>query len=208
MVTRINKKSAFQRKRTVDNTVSINKQTHQLQDDRPEQIAQQKIQNFISNSSLMVAQRQTIKNIFSPVVQREPTPELEEEKLPLAQPKFKDSGVQTGAAPAQQKAENNTGLPDTLKSGIENLSGVSMDDVKVHYGSSKPAQLNALAYAQGTDIHVAPGQEKHLPHEAWHVVQQKEGRVEPTLQMNDVSINDDASLESEADVMGQKAMNG
>jgi hypothetical protein len=208
MVTRINKKSAFQRKKTADNTASINKQTHQLQDDRPEHIAQQKIQNFISNGSLMVAQRQTIKNIFSPVVQREPTPELEEEKLPLAQPKFKDSGNQTGDTPAQPKAENNTGLPDTLKSGIENLSGVSMDDVKVHYGSSKPAQLNALAYAQGTDIHVAPGQEQHLPHEAWHVVQQKEGRVEPTLQMNDVSINDDASLESEADVMGQKAMNG
>jgi len=41
-----------------------------------------------------------------------------------------------------------------------------MDDVQVHYNSGKPAQLNALAYAQGTDIHVAPRQEKHLPHEA------------------------------------------
>ncbi|HAP61901.1 MAG TPA: hypothetical protein DCR93_21180, partial [Cytophagales bacterium] len=34
----------------------------------------------------------------------------------------------------------------------------------------------------GTDIHLAPGQQKHLPHEAWHVVQQKQGRVKPTLQ--------------------------
>jgi hypothetical protein len=49
---------------------------------------------------------------------------------------------------------------------------MSMDHVKVHYNSSQPAQLNALAYAQGSDIHVAPGQEQHLPHEAWHVVQQ------------------------------------
>jgi hypothetical protein len=106
-----------------------------------------------------------------------------------------------------QKKENNTGLPDTLKSGIENLSGHSMDDVKVHYNSGKPAQLNALAYAQGSDIHLAPGQERHLPHEAWHVVQQKQGRVRPTMQMKgSVGINDDAGLEKEADIMGAKAL--
>jgi len=107
---------------------------------------------------------------------------------------------------AQRKA-NTTGLPDNLKSGVENLSGHSMDDVKVHYNSDKPAQLNAHAYAQGTDIHIASGQEKHLPHEAWHVVQQKQGRVTPTMQMKGkVNINDDAGLEKEADVMGGKAL--
>ena len=47
----------------------------------------------------------------------------------------------------------------------------------------RPAQLQAHAFAQGADIHMAPGQEKHLPHEAWHVVQQKQGRVKPTVQM-------------------------
>jgi len=76
-----------------------------------------------------------------------------------------------------------TGLPDGLRAGIETLSGLPMDDVKVHYNSSQPAQLNALAYAQGRDIHLAPGQEQHLPHEAWHVVQQAQGRVQPTTQM-------------------------
>jgi hypothetical protein len=102
---------------------------------------------------------------------------------------------------------NKTGMPDKLKSGIENLSGISIDDVKVHYNSSKPAQLNAHAYAQGTDIHVAPGQEKHLPHEAWHTVQQKQGRVKPTLQMKQgIPVNDDTGLEKEADDMGAKAM--
>jgi hypothetical protein len=66
--------------------------------------------------------------------------------------------------------------------------------------------LQSHAYAQGTDIHLASGQEKHLPHEAWHVVQQKQGRVKPTLQMKGaVNINDDAGLEKEADVMGAKA---
>jgi hypothetical protein len=106
-----------------------------------------------------------------------------------------------------QRVENKTGLPDRLKSGVENLSGYSLDDVKVHYNSDKPTQLNAHAYAQGTDIHLAPGQEKHLPHEAWHVVQQKQGRVRPTRQMKGrVNINDDTGLEAEADSMGAKAL--
>lgn len=105
-----------------------------------------------------------------------------------------------------QRMENNTGLPDNLKAGIESLSGYSMDDVKVHYNSAQPAQLQALAYAQGTDIHVAPGQERHLPHEAWHVVQQKQGRVKPTMQLKGkVNVNDDAGLEKEADTMGKKS---
>ncbi|WEK01773.1 MAG: DUF4157 domain-containing protein [Candidatus Sphingomonas phytovorans] len=105
-----------------------------------------------------------------------------------------------------EKPANRTGLPDTLKAGVESLSGVSLDNVNVHYNSDKPAQLNAHAYAQGTDIHVAPGQERHLPHEAWHVVQQAQGRVQPTMQMKgDVPVNDDEGLEQEADTMGNKA---
>ena len=106
-----------------------------------------------------------------------------------------------------QRQENKTGLPDNLKSGMESLSGLSMNDVKVHYSSDKPAQLQAHAYAQGTDIHLGPGQEKHLPHELGHVVQQKQGRVQPTTQLQSkVNINDDAGLEKEADVLGAKAM--
>lgn len=105
-----------------------------------------------------------------------------------------------------QRKENNTGLPDNLKSGIENLSGYAMDDVKVHYNSDEPAKLSAHAYAQGTNIHLASGQEKHLPHEAWHVVQQKQGRVKPTLQLKaGVQINDDEHLEREASTMSDKA---
>ena len=111
---------------------------------------------------------------------------------------------------AAQRAEaprpNNTGMPDNLKSGIESLSGFSMDDVRVHYNSSKPATVQALAYTQGTDIHVAPGQEKCLPHEAWHVAQQMAGRVSPTTNINGMPVNDNAALEHEADVMGEKAV--
>ena len=101
---------------------------------------------------------------------------------------------------------NNTGMPDDLKAGIESLSGFSMDDVRVHYNSPKPATVQALAYTQGTDIHVAPGQEKHLPHEAWHVAQQMAGRVSPTTNINGMPVNDNAALEHEAGVMGEKAV--
>jgi hypothetical protein len=105
-----------------------------------------------------------------------------------------------------QKKENNIGLPDNLKSGIENISGYSMDDVKVHYNSDKPKRLQGHSYAQGSNIHLGAGQEKHLPHEAWHVVQQKKGQVKPTFQMEGgVNINDDKSLENEATIMGAKA---
>jgi len=133
----------------------------------------------------------------------EPVQMMEEEEL--LQGKFET--IQKKASPEYSRRENKTGLPDQLKSGIENLSGHSMDDVNVHYNSDKPAQLNAHAYAQGTDIHLASGQEKHLPHEAWHVVQQKQGRVKPTMQLKGhVNVNDDEGLEREADVMGAKAV--
>lgn len=108
------------------------------------------------------------------------------------------------AAPVQRRM-NMTGMPDRLKAGIEELSGFSMDDVRVHYNSDKPATVQALAYTQGKDIHVAPGQEQHLPHEAWHVAQQMAGRVEPTTEVGGMPVNDNADLEHEADVMGAKA---
>ena len=124
-----------------------------------------------------------------------------------------DSATETNPASegrSENKSEesrpNKTGLPDRLKKGIEHLSGLSMDDVKVHKNSSKPAQLNALAYTQASEIHVGPGQEQYLPHEGWHVVQQKLGRVKPTIHAQGMNINDDYGLEREADSMGAKAM--
>jgi hypothetical protein len=116
--------------------------------------------------------------------------------------------IQLAGEKKSQTKPNNTGLPDNLKSGIENLSGYAMDDIQVHYNSDKPSQLQAHAFTQGTDIHIAPSQEKHLPHEAWHVVQQKQGRVQPTLQMQGVGVNDSEALEQEATKMGEQAKSG
>jgi hypothetical protein len=120
----------------------------------------------------------------------------------------KKSKEQNNGSKANADQNNsNKELPAQLKSGVEALSGVDMDGTEVHTNSSLPAQFKAHAFAQGPDIHLARGQEKHLPHEAWHVAQQKQGRVQPTKQLKgNTNINDDPSLEKEADVMGAKAL--
>lgn len=108
---------------------------------------------------------------------------------------------------SSKKQVNKTGLPDNLKTGVESYPGMVIDDVKVHFNSAEPTHLTDKGYSQGSDIHTVAGQEKHLPHEAWHVVQQKQGRVQPTIQiLSDAIINDDAALEKEADAMGAKAI--
>ena len=138
-------------------------------------------------------QETSLEDISEPV-------QMKENEDPL---QFNSSNGSSGST-VQKKSDG--GLPSNLQSGVEKLSGQNMSDVKVNYNSDKPAQLNAHAYAQGNNIHLGPGQEKHLPHEAWHVAQQKQGRVQPTKQMKSkVNINDDPALEKEADVMGAKA---
>jgi hypothetical protein len=108
--------------------------------------------------------------------------------------------------PGGRPRRNRTGLPDRLKNGVEALSGLSLDGIEVHYNSPAPARLGALAYARGREIHLAPGQERHLSHEAWHLVQQAQGRVRPTARSErGESINHDPGLEREADRMGARA---
>lgn len=143
-------------------------------------------------------------------IKRDSRPDIKQKQMSAGV--FLKTGQPNMFQTAQRREEpgmpNRTGLPDSLKAGIENLSGISMDDVRVHYNSPKPAQLQALAYTKGTEIHVAPGQAKHLPHEAWHVVQQKQGRVMPTMKFGGNFINDNPVLEREADFMGAKAVQG
>lgn len=141
----------------------------------------------------------------------------EEDEAELLQGKFEqpaqrlgdeeDDEFMQGKFETPEQKRNETGMSDNLKAGIEDLSGFAMDDVRVHYNSPEPATVQALAYTQGTDIYVAPGQEQHLPHEAWHVAQQMAGRVEPTTEVSGLPVNDCIELEHEADVMGARANN-
>ncbi|MDM5179162.1 DUF4157 domain-containing protein [Massilia sp. DJPM01] len=155
----------------------------------PRVLQQRALSDAIHNSPRMVAQRHELNALFGGAVRPQG-----------------DGAMPAELSSAQREEKtNNTGLPNQLKSGMESLSGMSMDHIKVHYNSAKPAQLQAHAYAQGSEIHLGAGQERHLPHEAWHVVQQAQGRVRPTLQMKAGAVNDDPSLEKEADMMGEKA---
>lgn len=141
----------------------------------------------------------------------------EEDEAELLQGKFEqpaqrlgdeeDDELMQGKFETPEQKRNETGMSDNLKAGIEDLSGFAMDDVRVHYNSPEPATVQALAYTQGTDIYVAPGQEQHLPYEAWHVAQQMAGRVEPTTEVSGLPVNDCIELEHEADVMGARANN-
>lgn len=119
-----------------------------------------------------------------------------------------DALQRTSSDASAAKTAGKGGLPDMLRTNMETMSGIALDDVRVHRNSGRPAQLNALAYAQGNDIHLGPGQEQHLPHEAWHVVQQKQGRVRATMQMAGMGVNDEVGLEKEADLMGRRAASG
>ena len=185
--------------------------TSHFSDNKPEAIAQRKLQEM-ANSSPEIVQRRKLQEMgnnsphFSQLRALQEMANNSPQVKQMAQLQAMANNHSAQQHQPIQKKENNTGLPDNLKTGMENLSGMSLDDVKVHRNSDKPAQLQAHAYAKGTDIHLGPGQEKHLPHEAWHVVQQKQGRVKPTVQLKGkVYINDDPGLEKEADVMGNKA---
>ncbi|MEB3167157.1 MAG: DUF4157 domain-containing protein [Synechococcaceae cyanobacterium] len=182
-----------------------------LANDSP-QVAQLRGLQGLANHSPQVAQLRRLQELANNSPQATELRQLQAlangpERRAEAEPTTTKPEATTGKPEPAKPKPNLTGLPDQLKSNIEALSGLSMDAVRVHYNSTKPAQLNALAYAQGSDIHLAPGQERHLPHEAWHVVQQAQGRVRPTLQMaGGVAVNDDAGLEREADVMGRGAV--
>jgi hypothetical protein len=112
-----------------------------------------------------------------------------------------------GSAAEPKRSERTAtagGLPPRLRANLEAMSGLAMDDVRVHRNSSEPARLAAVAFTRGKDIHLGPGQERHLPHEAWHAVQQKQGRVGATEQMKQTPVNGSSGLEDEADSMAAR----
>lgn len=97
-----------------------------------------------------------------------------------------------------------TGIPTQMKMDFEQRGGLSFDDVRVHYNSDKPAQLQALAYTQGTQVYVGPGQERHLPHELGHVFQQKSQTIPPTHYIHGIAVNADPAMERRADILAHR----
>lgn len=99
---------------------------------------------------------------------------------------------------------------------MEESFGQSFADVSIHENSEQATQMGAKAFAQGNEIHFAGGQfnptsmegKSLLGHELTHVVQQRQGRVQPNVQMKGFQINNDEALEQEADEMGARAARG
>ena len=95
----------------------------------------------------------------------------------------------------KRPTENLTGIPTQMKIDFEQRSGMSFDDVRVHYHSAEPAKVGALAYTRGEHVYIGPGQEGHLRHELTHVVQQKQGLVTPTGMAGGLPVSNDPELE-------------
>lgn len=107
--------------------------------------------------------------------------------------------------PTLQRQEAD-GLPDGLRQRVEALSGVQLGGVTVRRNSAEPGRIGASAFARDPEIHLASGAEHHLPHEAWHIAQQRQGRVAPTGRIAGTSLNDEPALEAEADRMAVAAL--
>lgn len=120
-----------------------------------------------------------------------------------------------------------TNIPEDVLSKMENSFATSFADVKVKKDDTEASSLGAQAYTQGNNIHFAPGKfnpathtgQELLGHELTHVVQQRDGRVSGTQNKStsgyshidtskEANINNDTSLESEADIMGKRAAQG
>lgn len=111
-----------------------------------------------------------------------------------------------------QGTSSGRSIPTPVRSKMERSFNASFADVRIHEGSHA-ATLGAIAYTQGNHIHFAPGRfnpetssgQALLGHELAHVVQQRQGRVRPTGQVNGLPLNDNPALEQEADRLGLKA---
>ncbi len=135
-------------------------------------------------------------------------PEEEEKQLKKSSDS-EPSGTKGGSG-------STTSMPEDVQAKMENSFGTSFSGVNIHQNDNSATEMGALAYTQGDNVHFAPGQynpasskgQELLGHELTHVVQQRQGRVQPTKQGKGMSVNDSPSLEQEADVMGKKAAEG
>lgn len=138
---------------------------------------------------------------------------------PVVQRKAVSALPGLGASSLGPEASEGSGggqpLPEALRAKMDAAFDFDFSSVRVHEGEHASG-LGALAYAQGTELHFAPGQydpssergQELIGHELAHVVQQAQGRVRATAQGKGAAINDDAGLEREADELGARAARG
>ncbi|MEX0925178.1 MAG: DUF4157 domain-containing protein [Dehalococcoidia bacterium] len=102
-------------------------------------------------------------------------------------------------------------LPPILRRHMEMTFGANFSRIRIHQGKSA-AQMNALAYTLGRDIHFLRGRyvphtqsgQRLIAHELAHTVQQFSGRVDAP-RGDGVPVNTERHLESEADRLARHA---
>lgn len=105
-------------------------------------------------------------------------------------------------------------IADEVRIPMEAAFGTDFSQVRIHEGAQAES-AGALAYTQGNDIYFSPGEYEQnsqkgkelLGHELAHVIQQKKG-ILATGNINGLSVNEDDSLEKEADEMGAQSARG
>ncbi len=108
-------------------------------------------------------------------------------------------------------------LPEEVQTKMENSFSQDFSNVNIHKDSSSAQDIHAKAYAQGNDIHFAPGEydpsskagHELIGHELTHVVQQKQGKVNSsTINRKSLAITQETEFEKEADEAGKLASEG
>ncbi len=120
--------------------------------------------------------------------------------------------AQTSIQRVEIPSGGGTALPAGLSKQMEKSMGANFQDVRVHRGNTA-TKLGALAFTRGNDLHFGTGQyqpntragQAMIGHELAHVVQQRAGHVNATSTVSGVPLNDNASLEAEADRMALEA---
>ncbi len=96
-----------------------------------------------------------------------------------------DNGGSSAVANNVSKSKNISGIPASFQAKMENTFNTDFSGVSVHANSQRATDVGALAYTQGSEIHVAPGQfstgttsgKRLLAHEFAHADQQMKGQV-------------------------------
>ncbi|WP_298516417.1 DUF4157 domain-containing protein [uncultured Kordia sp.] len=129
----------------------------------------------------------------------------------------KPVGDTTKFSPPSTSGKQHKSLPSKLQSNMETSLGHDFSSVGIQTNSQKAVQMNARAFTQNEQVHFAPGEfnpgstsgQNLIGHEFTHIAQQRAGVVKPTKALKKgVMVNDDKSLESEADTFGKKAARG
>ena len=112
------------------------------------------------------------------------------------------------------RASASTGqpLPAAVQSRMQALFGADFSQVRIHV-DNRAATLGAVAFAQGMNLHFAPGRydpaspagQRLLGHELAHVVQQRTGRAQNPFG-GGLALVQDPGLEAEAERMGLRAV--